>query len=150
MDKFDKIDNRIIDMLYKDASISVPKLSRAIQSNAPLVYSRIRRLLKMGYINKYTIEVNEELLGYSVLAITGINVDPTFRQNIIKELLAKELVRRVTEVTGRFDILIELRSKSINELHEFISSHISRIAGIRYTETFIGMKKRARDPIFSI
>jgi len=85
-----------------------------------------------------------------VLAITGINVDPNFRQDIIKELLAKELVRRVTEVTGRFDILIEFRFKSINELHDFISAHISRIEGIQYTETFIGMKKRARDPIFSI
>lgn len=45
MMKIDEIDKKILELLVQDASISVPKLSKKINVNASVCYSRIKRLL---------------------------------------------------------------------------------------------------------
>jgi len=46
MFKIDDLDLKILEELSNDASISVPRLSRKININASVVYSRIKRLVK--------------------------------------------------------------------------------------------------------
>ena len=46
MHKFDELDMRILSELTKDASISVPRLSKKLNVNASVLYSRIKRLYK--------------------------------------------------------------------------------------------------------
>ena len=57
---------RILSELSKDASISVPQLSKKLNINASVLYSRIKRLVKRNLIEKFTVIVNEDLLGISV------------------------------------------------------------------------------------
>ncbi|MGH9876750.1 MAG: Lrp/AsnC family transcriptional regulator, partial [Nitrososphaerales archaeon] len=63
MNKFDELDTKILSELTKDASISVPRLSKKLRINASVLYSRIKRMSRKGLIRKFTIIVNEELLG---------------------------------------------------------------------------------------
>ena len=74
MYKIDDLDLKILEELSNDASISVPRLSRKININASVVYSRIKRLVKRGIIRKFTILMNDEALGFNVKALTGINM----------------------------------------------------------------------------
>ena len=53
MERIDDLDLKILSELSKDASISVPRLSKKININASVVYSRIKRLLKRGLIKKF-------------------------------------------------------------------------------------------------
>ncbi|MEM4726556.1 MAG: winged helix-turn-helix transcriptional regulator, partial [Nitrososphaerales archaeon] len=87
MGKIDDIDMKILKELVSDASLSVPKLSKKINVNPSVVYSRIKRLVKRGLIKKFTVVVNEELLGYNVDAIVGANVDSKYRSNVMEQLL---------------------------------------------------------------
>ncbi len=75
MNKFDEIDMKILRELVIDAGQSVPKLSKKIQVNPSVTYSRIKRLSKKGLIKNFTVEVNEDLLGWKVLAYVGVNSD---------------------------------------------------------------------------
>ncbi|HET7391278.1 MAG TPA: winged helix-turn-helix transcriptional regulator, partial [Nitrososphaeraceae archaeon] len=50
MGRTDDLDLKILSELAKDASISVPKLSKKMNINASVVYSRIKRLSKRGLI----------------------------------------------------------------------------------------------------
>ncbi|HKQ21585.1 MAG TPA: winged helix-turn-helix transcriptional regulator, partial [Nitrososphaeraceae archaeon] len=68
MYKIDDLDLKILEELSNDASISVPRLSRKININASVVYSRIKRLVKRGIIRKFTILMNDEALGFNVKA----------------------------------------------------------------------------------
>ena len=86
MGKTDDLDLKILSELATDASISVPKLSKKINVNASVVYSRIKRLVKRGLIKKFTIVVNDEALGFNVKALTGINMDSKMRDNVLNEL----------------------------------------------------------------
>ena len=145
MGKIDDLDVKILSELAKDASISVPRLSKKINVNASVVYSRIKRLVKKGLIKKFTIIINDEALGFNVKALTGINMDSKLRDNVLSELFKIPEVREVSEVTGRFDILVTMNAHSLDEMHQIISEKIGRIEGVQKTETFIEMRKTVRD-----
>ena len=141
MGKLDELDMKILTELVKDSSISIPKLSKKLNSNPSVTYSRVKRLLNRNVIKRFTIEVNEELLGYNVAAIIGINIDPKKRDEVVKGLLSLPEVREVSEVTGRFDIIAKVKTKSLDALREFVSEKIGRIPGLIKSETFLEMKR---------
>jgi Lrp/AsnC family transcriptional regulator, regulator for asnA, asnC and gidA len=148
MDRIDDLDLKILSELSKDASISVPKLSKKVNTNASVVYSRIKRLIKRGLIKKFTVIINDEALGLNVKALTGINMDSKLRDNVLNELFKVPEVREVSEVTGRFDVLVTMNARSLDEMHRLISEKVGRIEGVQKTETFIEMRKTARELVY--
>jgi Lrp/AsnC family transcriptional regulator, regulator for asnA, asnC and gidA len=147
MGRIDDLDLKILRELSKDASISVPNLSKKININSSVVYSRIKRLVKRGLIKKFTIIINDEALGFNVKALTGITMDSKLRDNVLKELFKIPEVREVAEVTGRFDILVTMTARSLDEMHQIISEKVGRVEGVQKTETFIEMRKTSREVI---
>jgi Lrp/AsnC family transcriptional regulator for asnA, asnC and gidA len=109
-----------------------------------VVYSRIKRLQKQKLIKKFTIDVNDKELGYGVKSVTGINMDSKERDNIIEKLFNIDGVREISEVTGRFDIMVTMYAKNLNEMHKVVSEKIGKIEGILGSESFIEMKRRAK------
>ena len=140
----DDLDLQILSELSNDASISVPKLSKKIDVNSSVVYSRIKRLVKRKLIERFTIDVNDAELGYEVKALTGINIDTKQRDNVIEHLFNIDGVREVAEVTGRFDILVTMYSRSLDQMHKMVSEEIGRVEGIQSSESFIEMKSRTK------
>ena len=144
MAKIDDLDLKILSELTEDAAISVPKLSKKINVNPSVVYSRIKRLVKRELIEKFTIVVNDAELGYQVKSLTGVNMDSKKRDNVISELFKIDGVREIAEVTGRFDILVTMYAKSLDEMHKLVSDKIGRIDGVISSESFIEMKTRTK------
>ena len=144
MSKIDDLDLKILSELSNDASISIPKLSKKINENSSVVYSRINRLVKKKLIERFTIDVNNKELGYTVKSLTGINMDSKQRSVVIEELFKIPGVREVSEVTGRFDILVTMYAKNLGEMHQLISEKIGKITGIIGSESFIEMKTRTK------
>jgi len=137
LQRFDELDMRILSELTKDASISVPQLSKKLNINASVLYSRIKRLAKRNLIQKFTIIVNERMLGVSIKATVGINRDPKLKEPIHSELLNIPEVRSLSEVTGRFDIIVTLNTRTLEELHNVVIELIGKVEGIQNTETFV-------------
>ena len=150
MAKVDNLDLKILSELSNDAAISIPKLSKKIDVNTSVVYSRIKRLLKRKMIEKYTIEVNDKELGYTVKSFTGINIDSKQRDNVINGLFEINGVREISEVTGRFDILITMHAKNLAEMHRLISEGIGKIQGIIGSESFVEMKRRKKQTPYMV
>ena len=143
------MDLKILSELTNDASISVPKLSEKINTNSSVVYSIIKRLVRQKLIQRYTIEVNDKELGYTVKSVTGINMDSKKRDLVIDELFKIDGVREISEVTGRFDIMVTMYAKSLNEMHKVVSEKIGKIDGIIGSESFIEMKRSAKPYMFN-
>ena len=144
MAKVDKIDQKILSELSKDSSISIPKLSKKINVNSSVVYSRIKRLVNKKLIERFTIDVNNKEFGYGVKSITGINMDSKQRDVVIQELFKIQGVREVSEVTGRFDILVTMYAKNLSDMYRIISDNIGKIQGLVGSESFIEMKTRTK------
>jgi len=144
MARVDELDLMILSELSEDASISIPKLSKKIKVNSSVVYSRIKRLVKRKLIERFTIIVNDQELGYQVKSLVGINMDSKKRNNVIDELFKIAGVREIAEVTGRFDILVTIYAHSLEEMHKIVSGSIGNIDGVNSSESFIEMKTREK------
>jgi Lrp/AsnC family transcriptional regulator, regulator for asnA, asnC and gidA len=136
--------------LSKDGSISVPILSKKLGINASVLYSRIKRLMKKKLIKKFTIVVDDSLLGVGVKASVGINRDPKFKDNIYKKMMETPEIVSISEVTGRFDIIIKVHAKNLEALHSIVIEKIGKIDGILNTETFVELQKTDKDPAYSM
>jgi Lrp/AsnC family transcriptional regulator for asnA, asnC and gidA len=134
--------------LAKDSSISVPNLSKKLGINASVLYSRIKRLLKKKLIKKFTIVIDDSILGIGVKATVGINRDPKLKDSIHKQLMETAEVVSISEITGRFDILIRIYAENLEELHTVVIEKIGKIDGIQNTETFVELQKTDKDPVY--
>lgn len=146
--KIDEIDAKLLTALTEDASISVPKLSKKIKVNPSVCYSRIKRLARRGYIKKYTIDVNEELIGYNVTALVGLNIDVKKRENILENIASFSETREVEEITGRFDVMVTIKARSLDDLHNVVTGKIGGIDGVNRSETFIELTTQRKAPTF--
>lgn len=144
--RFDDLDLKLLYELTKDGSISVPHLSKKLGINASVLYSRIKRLMKKKLIKKFTIEIDDALLGMNVKASVGINRDPKLKDDIHKHLLETPEVLSISEVTGRFDIIVEVISENLETLHTVVIEKIGKIEGIQGTETFVELQKTTKEP----
>ncbi len=136
--------------LTLDGSISVPALSKKLGINASVLYSRIKRLMKKKLIKKFTIEIDDSLLGIGVKASVGINRDPKLKDSIHKKFLDITEVVSISEVTGRFDIVIQVYAKNLEALHSVVIKKIGNIEGIQNTETFVELQKTDKNPVYLI
>jgi Lrp/AsnC family transcriptional regulator for asnA, asnC and gidA len=141
---------KIITELARDGNISVPNLSKKLGINTSVLYSRIKRLIKKKLIKKFTIVVDESLIGIGVRATMGINRDPKLKDQIHKSLMKTPEVIEISEVTGRFDILITLRATNLEELHTVAIEKIGKIEGIQNTETFVELQRTDKDSVYSM
>lgn len=148
MHRFDELDMKLLYELAKDGSVSVPNLSKKLNINSSVLYSRIKRLLKKKLIKKFTIVVDDSLLGIGVKAAVGINRDPKFKEAIHKKLMETPEVTSISEVTGRFDIMIRVLAENLDALHSVVIEKIGKIDGIQNTETFVELQKTDKDPIY--
>jgi Lrp/AsnC family transcriptional regulator, regulator for asnA, asnC and gidA len=148
--KLDDIDMKILDSLYKDASVSIPKLSKDLGLNLSVTYSRIKRLSRRQIIKQFTIIVDEDKLGLPASALVGVNLDPKQRSAALNEIEKLESVRMVHEVTGRFDAFVIVRGKNIEEISKEVGEKLGRIPGVNQTETFVRVDKVRPDVSFRI
>ena len=128
--------------------MSVPTLSKKLGINASVLYSRIKRLMKKKLIKKFTVEIDDSLLGIGVKASVGINRDPKYKDEIHKTLMGIPEVVSISEVTGRFDIIIQVYAKDLESLHIIVIKKIGKIPGIQNSETFVELQKTDKDPVY--
>ena len=148
MQRFDELDMKLLFELTKDGNVSVPQLSKKLGINPSVLYSRIKRLLRKKLIKKFTIDIDDSLLGIGVKATVGINRDPKFKIQIHKKLLEISEVVSISEVTGRFDIMIQVYAQDLEDLHAVVIEKIGKIEGIQYTESFVELQKTDKEPAY--
>ncbi len=148
--RFDELDMNLLQELTKDGAISVPNLSKKLGINASVLYSRIKRLVKKKLIKKFTIEIDAALLGIGVKALVGINRDPKLKDSIHKQLMETSEVVSISEVTGRFDMIVRVYADNLESLHTAVIEKVGKIDGIQNTETFVELQKTDKDPNYLI
>jgi len=143
--RLDELDMKLLYELKKDGSISVPNLSKKLGINASVLYSRIKRLMKKKVIKKFTIIIDDSTLGIEVKATVGINRDPKLKDSIHKHLMETDSVVSISEITGRFDIMIQVNAENLEALHTAVIEQIGKIDGIQNTETFVELQKTDKE-----
>jgi len=137
MIKLDPIDWKIIALLNEDGRMPSAEIARRLEGvSARTVKNRIDTLVNKGVINIRSI-VNPKSIGYGVLADVFIETEPGRLREVAKRLAEFPEISYVVCATGDTDIIISVRSRTIEELYSFITEVIGKIPGVRHTQSYL-------------
>ena len=140
----DETDNKIIIALKENSKQPYRMIAKKLLMPITTVHHRIRKLEKCGVIKKYTMQLNNKIIGNDVCAYLLLKVDYTSltRKNITQQQLALKLKHRpevedVALITGLRDIILKVRTKSVEELNQLVTRYLRNIIGVKSTETML-------------
>ncbi|HEY7079881.1 MAG TPA: Lrp/AsnC family transcriptional regulator, partial [Nitrososphaeraceae archaeon] len=125
--QIDDLNLKIIDILNKDASTSFVDIAKRIGVSDASIHIRVRRMMETRIINKFTISVDNNTLGYDHLVFIGIKISPGYADQIMLDILKVEEVLEIHELHGKFDLLLKVRAKNLNHLREIVENKICKI-----------------------
>src|SRR6187397_1820273 len=146
----DNVNLQILDILGKDYSMPFVEIAKQIGISDATVHLRVRRLIAADVITKFTISVDDNLLGYDHLAFMGINVEPGFADEATLELANLEEVLEIHEMHGTFDLLLKIRAKDLNQMRDVVENKIRKLTYILETELMTVLKTKKEGQIVSL
>lgn len=114
------------------------------------VHLRIKNLLAAGIINKFTISIDNNLLGYTHVAFIGVNVVPGYTAEVTKYLTGLNEILELHEMLSRFDLLLKLRARSLNELRDIVVNKVRKFPRIVEIELMTTLKTSKEEQIIDI
>ena len=134
----DEIDQALILELQKDGRQSYIDLAKLLKVSETTVRNRVKQLLGEGTISITAIP-NLESLGYGFMGIVGLQVRLADLRNVASQLTKHPNVCYLANVTGRFDFIAIVVTRTSGEFAEFMENVISAIPSILRTETFVNL-----------
>ncbi|PCN50938.1 AsnC family transcriptional regulator [Candidatus Geothermarchaeota archaeon ex4572_27] len=141
----DEKDLKLLSLLQKNSNMSIKELAKRIGSPITTVYSRIRRLERLGIIKRYTAILDPVKLGFGTTAF----ILASFKYKIEKggELISQRTIARkiaslpgvqeVHIISGDWDILIKVKARDVQEVGRFVLDKLRLIEGIEKTLTCV-------------
>jgi Lrp/AsnC family transcriptional regulator for asnA, asnC and gidA len=120
----------LIRLLMENSRASYVEIAEKLGVSEAAVRKRIKRLEDLGVIRRYIIDLDPKRLGYEVLAIIGLDVEPEHLLKIMEELRSKEEAVRLYLTSGDHMLIVECWFKDSQELSGFIKGLESR-EGVR-------------------
>ena len=137
MYEIDKTDIKIINLLMEDGRMSASEIARRIGDiSERVIRYRIDRIIQEGYIQISAI-TNRKLLGYVVTADVFLEVESSAILDVAKKVSEYECVSYVACSIGESDISVQVVGHNNDEIYQFVTEIIGKIAGVRKTTTSI-------------
>jgi len=125
----DEKDRRILEFLMENGRASFRELAKALGISDVAVRKRVLRLEREGVILGYTALVDPRALGYSVISLTGVDVEPGDLLRVARELAARDYVRSAWLTTGDHELMLEIWARDEEEM-EAIIQEIRSMPGV--------------------
>ncbi len=126
----DETDKRILNELQKNSKIQYKKVAKKLNVATSTIHFRVKKMLKEGIIEKFSVDLNPDKVGYSTISWIGLSVDPRKMEEVAKRLSEYDDIQMVCTASGAHDILVKVIAKNEKELWRFINKKIKTIEGI--------------------
>ena len=130
------LDERLIELLSQDARQSSQALANQLNVSSSTVRRRIGKLVKRGVLRFAALAEPSEF-GFYLRAIIAFDVEHDKVREVMELLSGRSEVKGLAATSGRFDVIALVWFTSTDGLFEFIESEVSKMEGVRNTETFI-------------
>lgn len=131
---FDGTDQRLLSLLRDDARVSVSRLAELLGVSRGTVQNRIDRLMRDRVLLGFTVRTAPEAAAHRVRAMMMISVEGDRADAVLKELRGYPAVRALHTTNGRWDIVAEVGTDSLEAFDEVLR-RIRTIKGISNSET---------------
>lgn len=124
----DELDIRLLKELRIDSRRSVRQLAKSLGESPSTVYNRVKRLESREVIKKWTICFDYDQLDLNTVAFISIALksptDSSSNQEHLRDM-AKEIskikgIYEVHLISGEFDLLVKVRSKSLKTIGQLV------------------------------
>jgi len=132
----DQMDRQIIDALQKNGRESYKSIAQKLGVSDGTVRLRTERMIRSGYL-RISASVNPMFFEDGLTATVGVSLEGRANAEIMRAIAALDGVQSVANVSGRFDLLVEIHVSSRNDLRRFLVDDLSAVGGIQNTETFL-------------
>ncbi|MBD35818.1 MAG: hypothetical protein CL512_03525 [Actinobacteria bacterium] len=117
----DSIDRQILLALIRDGRASVTELSEIVGKSHSATRERLQKLIIDGTIEKFTIDVNQEVLGPVVDAFVETKSKNDWStEKFDSALLERSEIVDAVYLSGDFNYQIRVQCESINKLNDFL------------------------------
>jgi len=133
----DHLDERIIEILKKDARKPFVEIAEELKVSEGTIRSRVRKLFEEGVIQSFTIKTSSK----NVKAIIEVKIDVNVNTSEVADQIAKfDGVSEVFEVTGEEDIVAIIDVTSSPQLNDIIE-RIRHFDNVQSTRTRLILKE---------
>ncbi|MEO8406072.1 MAG: Lrp/AsnC family transcriptional regulator [Chitinophagaceae bacterium] len=133
----DKQDIKILQLLSDNARITGADIARKVNLSLPAVTERLRKLDRLGFIDKYTIRFNREKLQLNLLAFVQVWIDHSKAGTAKEQIMALDEVLECHHIAGDYDLLLKVLVKDTHALEELLVKKIKNIKAVSRTSTTI-------------
>jgi Lrp/AsnC family transcriptional regulator for asnA, asnC and gidA len=134
----DELDTKLIKELQKNGRQGYVALAKMLGVVEGTVRKRVKDLVDKNVI-KIVAVPNPRVLGYNFMSIMGIQVSMADLRKVADNLAQKPNICYLAFVTGRYDLMAIIMTRSSEELSHFIESEISALPSVLRTETFVNL-----------
>ena len=134
--KLDEKDLQIIFYLKEHGRDKISEISSKLQIPRATVFERMERLKKDGYIQKYTVDLDFEKLGYPIMAYILIEYDfkaVISQRELCRNLFKLDNVLSSSLIAGNWDLMILVVAKNMKELSDLVLGKLKGMEGITRT-----------------
>lgn len=143
----DKFDIAILQALDQNARISWVELAQKVSLSASACQRRSQTLQESGIIERYSIHVDNQRLGFEVEAFVAVNIE---RQNMDYARAFREAMLALPEIqscymlSGSIDFMLRIVARDLREYGQFIQSEILNLPGVKDATSSIVLEQIKR------
>jgi len=120
IEKFDDLDINILNILAKNARVSLIEISDKLKTPVRTIAFRIKELEKKGIIQGYRVNINLEKIGYEYYKLNFILDDCSKNQELENFCKGNEKIIFIDETLEELDFEIDVEVKDKKELLDLI------------------------------
>ncbi|MBG9734446.1 Lrp/AsnC family transcriptional regulator [Paenibacillus alvei] len=131
---FDEIDQKIMQLLQRNARMSISQISKEVSMSQPSVKERMVKLEEKNIISGYTAEFNLRNLNRGTTTFILLKTERC--QEVVDFCEHAKEVTDLYRISGEYNYLIKVQTASIEELAQFQDD----LAKIGVSKSHISMK----------
>ena len=135
------LDRLLVSALRRDARASVSQLASELGVTRATVRARMDRLAAEGRVVGYTVVLKEDVQTDPVRGLMMLGVEGTGTERVMRQLQILPEVRAVHSTNGRWDLIVELGTETLEALDKVLFS-IRKLPGVSQSETSLLLSTR--------
>jgi len=116
--ELDSVDMKLLKILRDNGRATFKEMAEEVGLSTSGAIRRIRGLKEMGVIKGFTVEVDEEKLGYPVTALLNIETRPDKAPRVAEKLAEYEEVGEVNQMFRNPNVIAKVHAESVDRTEE--------------------------------
>lgn len=144
MEKLDKTDYKILQLLQQNAKLTIKEIANTTNLSITPVHERMKRLENEGVIEYFAAIINKRKLGKWLQVHCQVTLDKQTQHNFVE---FEETIRNFSEVvecsvvSGGFDYLLKILVEDMEQYNVFYQNKLAVIEAVAHINSFFVMKE---------